>query len=177
VFKHWQQLKGKLHPLARRLESDPTYRLRSYQEVHLAAELGFTIDVNRATVDDWLRLPGVSIRQAQTLTQLRGMGMQFYSVDDLAAALGVSSAQLQPLGGILSFCHYDDCSAIAPRALSLNHASSEQLSKIPGVTHHLAAKIVHERTSRGPFHNLADLQKRLGLSAEQIQALMYYLRA
>jgi len=114
VLKRWRQFTGTLHPLARRLASDPTYRLRSYQEAQLAAELGFTIDVNQATVDDWLRLPGVSIRQAQTLAQLRGTGVQFYCLEDVAAALGVSSSQLQPLGGVLAFCHYDEASPIAP---------------------------------------------------------------
>jgi len=176
VLKRWRQFTGTLHPLARRLASDPTYRLRSYQEAQLAAELGFTIDVNQATVDDWLRLPGVSIRQAQTLAQLRGTGVQFYCLEDVAAALGVSSSQLQPLGGVLAFCHYDEASPIAPQSLGLNQASSEQLGQIPGIHPHLAAAIVRDRTSRGPFHNLADLQRRLGLSAEQIQLFMYYLR-
>ena len=176
MLKRWRQFKGQWHPLARLLASDPTYRLKSYQEAQLAADLGFTIDVNRATVDDWLRLPGISIRQAQTLNQLQAMGMQFYCVDDLAAALGISTAQLQPLERVLSFRHYDDMGAIAPQPLSLNLASHEQLSQVPGMTYQLAVMIVRDRALRGPFHTLADLQNRLRLPAEQMQALMYYLR-
>lgn len=156
---------------------DPGYRLQSYQEVHVAAAMGFTIDVNRATVDDWLRLPGISIRQAQTLHQLQGVGVQFYCIEDVAAALGIPAGQLTPLTKVLSFCHYDEVSAIAPQPLSLNHAGVEQLRQIPGLSSHLADCIVRDRTLRGPFQTLADLQKRLGLSADQVQALMYYLRA
>ncbi len=177
MVNHWRQLKGRWHPLARKLETDPTYRLTTYQEVQLAAELGFSIDVNRAAVDDWLRLPGISIRQAQTLYRLRGVGVQFYCVEDLAAALGIAPGQLMPLGKVLSFCHYDEISPLAPQPLSLNHASLEQLGQIPGMPYPLAHEIVRDRTLRGPFQTLADLQKRLGLSAEQLQVLMYYLRA
>jgi DNA uptake protein ComE-like DNA-binding protein len=145
VLNRWRQLTGKLHPLARRLETDPTYRLKSYQEAQLAAELGFTIDVNQATVDDWLRLPGVSIRQAQTLARLRGVGIQFYCIEDLAAALGVSTSQFQPLARILAFYHYDHASPITPQPLGLNLASREQLSCIPGMNHQLATAIVQDR--------------------------------
>jgi DNA uptake protein ComE-like DNA-binding protein len=177
VLRRWQQLKEKWHPLARRLDADPTYRFQSYEEARLAAELGVTIDVNQATVDDWLRLPGLSIRQAQTLAQLRSVGMQFYCIDDLAAALGISTTQLQPLAKILSFQHYEPIGATSPQPLNLNLASHEQLSQIPGMPGQLAVTIVRDRTLRGPFHTLADLQQRLGLSADQIQFLMYFLRA
>ena len=177
MLRNWRQLQGQWHPLARRLKSDPTYRLQSYQEVQLAADLGFAIDVNQATVDDWLRLPGLSIRQAQTLAQLRSMGTQFYCIEDLAAALGTSLSQLRPLAKVLLFCHYDEVSAISPQPISLNHASPDQLSRIPGMPSHLVQTIVRDRALRGPFATVADLQKRLGLSAEQIQFLMHYLRA
>ncbi|MEB3250536.1 MAG: ComEA family DNA-binding protein, partial [Cyanobacteriota bacterium] len=67
-WRHWQRLRRQLHPLASRLAQEPGCRLRSQGEVDLAAELGFSLDVNQATVDDWLRLPGISIRQAQVLS-------------------------------------------------------------------------------------------------------------
>ena len=174
MLNRWRQLKGQWHPLAKRLETDPSYRLRSYQEVQLAAEVGFTIDVNQATVDDWLKLPGISIRQAQTLHQLRGAGIQFYCVEDLAAALGTSVAHLTPLAKVLVFCHYDRDGAITPYALNLNRASLEQLSQLPYVSPQLANNIVRDRTHHGPFQSLVDFQHRLGLSPEHIQHLMHY---
>jgi hypothetical protein len=77
VLKHWQTLRAQLHPLATRLRQNPSYRLRSYQEVEQAARLGFSLDVNRATVDDWLQLPGLSIREEQVLVRLRQSWVQF----------------------------------------------------------------------------------------------------
>ena len=50
-----------------KIANDPYYRFQSLQEIAIAAELGIKIDVNQATVDDWLRLPGLSIHQARSL--------------------------------------------------------------------------------------------------------------
>jgi DNA uptake protein ComE-like DNA-binding protein len=175
VFERWQQLKARWHPLAKRLETDPAYRLETYQDVRVAAAFGFAIDVNRATVDDWLRLPGISIRQAQILYQLQRAGVQFYCLEDIAAALGISVSHLQPLGGVLSFCHYDEAGLIAPQPLNLNQASLEQLQRIPGITTQLAGLILRDRTRFGPFNSIADFQRRLGIPADILQNLMYYL--
>ena len=62
----WLPLNLKLQKLRAKLLNDPYYRLQSGEEVRLAAELGMGIDANQATVDDWLRLPGLSIRMSPT---------------------------------------------------------------------------------------------------------------
>ena len=53
-----------------KLLNDPYYRLQTNAEIAIAADLGIQIDVNKAKVDDWLRLPGLSIHQARNLVQL-----------------------------------------------------------------------------------------------------------
>lgn len=176
MLKRLQILRAKINPLAGRLSQDPGYRLRSYQEVAQAGRLGFAVDVNRATVDDWLRLPGISIRQAQGLVRLRQAGVQFHCLDDIAAALGVAPAHLRPLVPVLSFCYYDEHSGTLP-ALSLNQATVHQLCGLPGMSAALAQAMVQERSRRGPYQDLADLQRRLGLAPEIVQSLMYYLRS
>jgi DNA uptake protein ComE-like DNA-binding protein len=175
VLKRWQTLKAQLHPLANRLSQDPGYRLRSYQEVDQAARLGYSLDVNRATVDDWLRLPGLSIRQAQGLVRLRQGGVQFHCLDDLAAALGVTPEHLRPLTPMLSFCYYEEHGGTLP-SVSLNQASLQELCAIPGMPLALAEAVVQERSRHGPYQDLADLQRRLRLSPELVQSLLYYLR-
>ncbi|MFW6358396.1 MAG: ComEA family DNA-binding protein, partial [Chroococcales cyanobacterium] len=102
-----QSLSAKLNPVRQRILNDPYYRLRSLQEVAIAAELGLKLDVNRASVDDWLRLPGISIHQARSLVELSGMGVQFLCLEDLAAALSVSIGRLKPLEPVLYFSYYD----------------------------------------------------------------------
>lgn len=111
--------------------NDPYYRLRSLEEINTAAALGIQIDVNKASVDDWLRLPGLSIHQARSLVQLSQAGVQFYCIEDIAAALGVSLQHLQPLVPVIKFCYYDESTTIAP--VNPNTATIEQLIEIPSI--------------------------------------------
>jgi len=150
---------------------DPYYRFQSLEEITLAAKLGVKIDVNQATVDDWLRLPLFSIHQARFLVNLTQAGVQFYGLEDIAAALELPVERLRPIEPILQFCYYD-------RSLSLNvnQVSLPELLQISGIDRPLAEAIVTQRTQQGEYQDWVDFQRRLGLSGEQISALLPYLR-
>jgi DNA uptake protein ComE-like DNA-binding protein len=161
--------------LKARMAKDPFYRFQSLEEVQLAAALGIKIDVNQATVDDWLRLPGLSIHQGRLLTQLTQAGIQFYSIEDIAAALGLSVQRLQPFAPILQFCFYDETGVDAIERVNPNTAPLERLAQIPGVDAAMAKAIVHHRRTQA-YKNLADLQQRLYLPSQTTARLMHYLQ-
>lgn len=161
--------------LRSRILSDPYYRFQSLDEIRLAASLGIQIDVNQATIDDWLRVPGLSIHQARMLTQLSQSGVQFFCVEDLAAALGLTQQRLKPLEPILKFCYYDAESVHIVQRVNLNTGSVAELVKIPGVGPVLARTIVQQRSTNGTYKNLADLQQRLSLPASLVATVMHYL--
>lgn len=165
--------KARLNPLRRRLQQEPYYRFRSFEEVALAASWGDRIEANAATVDDWLRLPGISIHQARILQQLTANGVSFNCIEDIAAALSLPVQQVRPWEAILQFCYYSE--ALEPVALNANTATAEQLATIPAVDMFLARTIVHYRQA-GPYRNLADLQGRLRLRAQVAAELLHYLR-
>jgi DNA uptake protein ComE-like DNA-binding protein len=169
IVMPWQLLRQKI-------TNDPYYRFQSLSEIRIAAEHGIRIDVNTASLDDWLRLPGLSIHQARLLTQLTESGVQFYCVEDVAAALGTSMQRLKPLELIMQFCYYDIESLTAIDRVSLNASPTESLQQLPGVGPVLARAIVRERTSRGEFRNLLDLQERLSLPNALTADLMHYLK-
>ncbi len=148
---------------------DPYYRFESIAELRAAAAQGLRFDVNQATVDDWLRLPGLSIHQARLLVQLSQTGVAFHCVEDLAAALSLPVQRLQPLAPILQFCYYEPEAA----PLNPNRASLEQAAPVLGLER--AQALIGER-EQGAYRNLADLQRRLGWSGEQMAALMHLLR-
>jgi DNA uptake protein ComE-like DNA-binding protein len=127
-------------------------------------------------VDDWLRLPGFSIRQAQTLTQLTTSGIQFYSVEDIAAALNLPVQRLQPLAPILSFTFSDPESALAPALVNINTATAKDLVGLPFFDQTLAETVVDNRLHYGNYRNLADFHQRLGLDTHLTSQLMHYLR-
>jgi len=133
------------------------------------------IDVNRATVDDWLKLPNISIRQAQFLVELVGMGVQILSLEDLAAALSMSVTQIKVWESSLCFYYYDSDSEILPIKINPNLATKEQLEKIPYINRELAEKILNNRQQQGKYRNLIDFSRRLQLNGEEINQLMHYL--
>jgi DNA uptake protein ComE-like DNA-binding protein len=162
--------------LKKRLLNDPYYRLQSLQEIKIAAELGIKIDVNQAGVDDWLRLPGISIHQARSLVELVGMGVQLFCLEDVAAAISLPVQRLLPLEPILHFEYYDPISPLNPQRYNPNETSLEELVQIPILNRNMAEKICKNRQINGKYRNLADLQRRLRLDSQVTSQLMYYLR-
>lgn len=169
MLQKWLQSQA----LRNQLLNDPYYRMQSTAEIAIAAALGIRINVNQASVDDWLRLPGLSIHQARSLVELRRTGVQFYCVDDIAAALNMPWQRLKPLEPVLHFCYYDQ--ERDQRRLNPNMATVEMLLSIPAIDQTLAAAILQNRSSAGKFRNLVDLQQRLSLSGELVSQLMHYL--
>lgn len=160
--------------LRSRIIADPYYRFKSAFEIAVAADLGVTIDVNQASVDDWLRLPGISIHQARQLVAMSQSGVAFHSISDLAAALSIPLQRIQWLAPVLSFQYYDPAAALP--CVKLDRATVDELVQIPQISPELAAEIVSQREQGGKFKNLIDFQQRLGLSGESIGQLMHYLQ-
>ncbi len=173
----WPRINPRLQKLRQKLLNDPYYRLKSGEEIAIAVELGIRIDANQATVDDWLRLPGLSIHQARTLVELAKTGVKFYCVEDIAAALGLPAQRLKPLEIILLFGYYDDESVDAITCVvNPNTATIESLLKVPFIDSSLAQAVIDNRSLSGPYRNIVDFQKRLNLSGETLAQLMYYLQ-
>ncbi|MBE9046295.1 ComEA family DNA-binding protein [Pleurocapsales cyanobacterium LEGE 10410] len=159
-----------------KIANDPYYRFQTLREIAIAAELGIKIDVNQATVDDWLRLPGVSIHQARTLVELVRAGVQLVCLEDVAAAICVPVGRIQPLEPILAFAYYDRLSSLSPEKTDPNLASAQEIATIPGITPDIAQKFVEDRQKHGKYRNVVDLQRRLNLSSDLTSQLMHYIR-
>ena len=172
---NWRSPTQPRQPLRSKLLSDPYYRFQSVAELTLAASLGVKIDVNQAGVDDWLRLPGLSIHQARSLVELTQGGVQLHCLEDIAAALSLPVPRLKPLEPVLQFCYYDEASVCTIKPVNPNIATVEMLLRIPVVDTYLARAIVANRTV-SPYRNLIHLQRRLSLSGELVAELMHYLK-
>ena len=169
-------LEDGLNPLKQKLGQDSYYRFRSAEEVQLGVKLGVRIDANRATVDDWLRLPGISIHQARTLVELSRSGTAFTCWDDVAAATGIRLGHLQRLGEIVQFYYYDPDSELMPRQLNVNRVSARELATVPNVDPALAERLVYYRQKFGPYRDWLDLKRRLQLPPQMMTTLLHYLR-
>ncbi len=159
-----------------KIANDPYYRFQSLQEIAIAAELGVKIDVNQATVDDWLRLPGFSIHQARTLVELVRMGVQLVCLEDISAAVNLPLQRLQALEPVLVFAYYDRLSPLSPEKINLNTATVAEIVAIPQISLELAEKLVENRQQYGKYRNIVDLKSRLNLDSNLISQLMHYLQ-
>jgi DNA uptake protein ComE-like DNA-binding protein len=163
------------HPLRRRLQREPYYRFQSFEELQLAASWGIRIEANTASVDDWLRLPGISIHQARSLTKLTENGLFFNCIEDVAAALGLPIQQMQAWTSVLQFCYYEKPCSLEPTAIDVNTATATELLAVPAIDTFLGRAIVHYRQA-GPYQDLADLQQRLRLTTQIASELLHYLK-
>ncbi|MGD1918030.1 MAG: helix-hairpin-helix domain-containing protein [Pleurocapsa sp.] len=161
--------------IRKKIANDPYYRIQSLTEIAIATELGIKIDVNQASVDDWLRLPGFSIHQARSLVELVKMGIQLFCIEDIAAAINVPLQRLQPCDPILAFAYYDRLSSLSPQKININTASIAELATIPYITPDLAHQIQSDIQANSKYRNIVDVQRRLNLNRELTSQLMYYL--
>ena len=159
-----------------KIANDPYYRFQSLREMAIAVELGIRIDVNQATVDDWLRIPGFSIHQARSLVELVKMGVQLMCLEDIAATIGVSPQSLMPYQSILIFAYYDRLSPLSPEKIAINLATVNEIAAIPFMTIALSEALISNRQQHGKYLNLVDLKRRLNLDSNLTSRLMYYLQ-
>ncbi|MEL6496794.1 MAG: ComEA family DNA-binding protein [Cyanobacteria bacterium J06623_7] len=162
--------------IRKKIANDPYYRFQSLNEIAIAAELGIKIDANLATVDDWLRLPGFSIRQARSLVELVAMGVQLVCLEDVAAAIGVSVQRLQPYEEVLAFAYYDCSSPLSPVKINVNTATVTEIAAIPELSEDLARAMVINRQEQGRFSSLINLSSRLHLDSHLTSQVMHYLK-
>ena len=151
-----------------KLRQQPGRRLHNADEVRHAADLGWRLDVNRATAQDWLRLPGISADQVDLLMRLQAGGVQLSGPEDLERLLGLPGEHVRSWLPLLEFRWYGEPPPAPPAALlDLNQASLPQLAEL-GLSSERSRRLLRER-ARQPFQDLADLQQRLQLPAALIE--------
>lgn len=165
---------SRFHPVRGRLRRNPKARLQSPLEVAIAAEMGLGVDANRATLDDWLRLPGISIHQARTLVTLAGQGVGFHCLEDVAAALGLPVGALTAIAVGIQF-HYYGGDELTPVPIPVNQATPGELGQVPGLSPEWADWLVRSRQER-PFRDWADLQQRGRIPADLLARWLHYLK-
>ena len=128
-------------------------------------------DVNRASRDQWLQLPGCSQDTADLLVRLQRGGVQFASADDLFRLLELPSDLARLWTPHLLFQWHGDAPPQQQAApLDLNNASADELEQLCWPEQRLQGLLRERR--RGGFRDLADLQERLCLPASAIEALI-----
>lgn len=151
------------------------------------------VEVNEATFDDLLLLPGIGPKLAQRIVDYRAAQGPFRNLDELRNIPGVGpvamkrlrtlvyvadarpSAQTMPRGLSMDRGKSKKEALLSPRSIDLNEAAAEELQKLPGIGPKLAQRIVEHRASRGPFVGLADIRKVSGIGPKTLEKIKPYI--
>jgi len=129
------------------------------------------MEVNRASREQWLQLPGCSDDTADLLLRLQQGGVQFSSVEELFRLLELPEQQRRSWEPhLIVHWHGDAPPQPAAAPLDLNNASADELEQLRWPEQRLQGLLRERR--RGGFRDLADLQERLCLPASAIEALI-----
>ncbi|WP_413429840.1 hypothetical protein [Synechococcus sp. Cu2B8-bc1011] len=170
--QHW------LDPLARKLlqatgdlPPDPVRAKPKQRETPNAADT-WTLDVNRATPEQWQKLPGCSEHMVDVLMRLQRGGVQFSQLDDLALLLNLPADLIGLWTPHLVFRWHGDTPVLPEQPpLDLNAAAPTLLEQTLNWPKPRLQRLIEERR-RKPFEHLADLQERVCLPPDAVEQLI-----
>jgi competence ComEA-like helix-hairpin-helix protein len=161
---------------------------------------GERVDVDRAGADELARLPRVGPKLARRIAEERDARGPFGGPEGLRRVPGIGPALLASIERSASFSGVPRPATTggplpgsragaggAPEAavgatgcgaapVALNSATARDLDCVPGVGPALAARIVADRTARGPFGRIEDLDRVPGIGKRLVERLRPYLR-
>jgi competence protein ComEA len=150
------------------------------------------IDLNQASSDDLLLLPGIGPTLAERVIEHRQRHGPFRHVDELRAVGGIGPTTLQRLRPLVYVDNAGDASpaprtlaptlakskkeaSLSPKSIDLNRASVEELQKLPLIGPKLAQRIVDHRTLKGPFAAVQDVRKVSGIGPKTFERIRPYV--
>uniref|UniRef100_A0A3P9HAH3 Endonuclease/exonuclease/phosphatase family domain-containing protein 1 n=1 Tax=Oryzias latipes TaxID=8090 RepID=A0A3P9HAH3_ORYLA len=125
------------------------------------------LNINTATEEELMTLPGVSRAVAQNIVEYRDCIGGFKKVEDLALVSGVGATKLEAIKLEICVSSRTSSSQHSPSSLrkdlepctgiNINTATPAQLMSIRGMTEKIVKNIVAYRTEHGPFRSIEDL--------------------
>ncbi|XP_064836146.1 endonuclease/exonuclease/phosphatase family domain-containing protein 1-like [Oncorhynchus masou masou] len=128
------------------------------------------LNINTATEEELMTLPGVNRMVAQNIVQYRDCIAGFKKVEDLALVSGIGAGKLEIIRLEICVSSRTSSSQHSPSSLrkdfephlsctgmNINTATPAQLMSIRGITGKIANNVVEYRLENGPFKSIEDL--------------------
>ena len=119
------------------------------------------ININQATEDELLLLPGITRQTAENILQYREVNKGFKQIKELCQVSGVTYEIYRCI-----HCDITINSSLRNKheLVNLNSASYNELCTLPGLTPNLVSKIIKRRERKGLFSFIDDLLKIKGIN-------------
>lgn len=144
------------------------------------------LNMNTATEEELMTLPGVSRAVAHNIVDYRDRIGGFRKVEDVAVVSGVGATKLEAMKPEIcvssrtasSGQHSPESVRREPErsgagGLNVNTATPAQLLSVPGLTDRLVDSIVSYRTQHGPFRSIEDLVKVNHISGSLLDRIRF----
>ncbi|XP_060577591.1 endonuclease/exonuclease/phosphatase family domain-containing protein 1-like [Ruditapes philippinarum] len=145
------------------------------------------IDINVATEEELMTLPGINRATAKQIIDYRKQIRGFRRVEDLALVSGVGAARLEAIRNEICVKRSNGSNgssknspesgrnnikdANSVKIINLNTSNVFQLMKVKGIGQTLAENIVTYRDKKGPFTSIDDLIKVKGIGQHVLSAI------
>ncbi len=128
----------------------------------------FPIDINTASYEELLEIPGIGPAKARAIIQFREQNGPFRTINDLVkvSGIGISTAQR-----ISSFLKLENSPAVNVKKINVNTADLDELSELPGIGEVKASEIIKFREKNGAFKKAEDLLKVPGIGPKTIEKI------
>jgi len=147
---------------------------------------GETIDINTATINDFAKLKGISLKRAKDIYTFRLEINGFASIDELTLVKGIGKRKLESLKPYLTISNPRKTPLKLPGTeelnipeeikIDINTADVEEFTEIPGVSKRLAEKIVRLRTDMEGFKSFEDLLNVYGITRKKLARIMPFIK-
>ncbi len=131
-------------------------------------ERSISIDINKASAEEWQQLRGVGPAFSGKITRFREALGGFASVEQVAETRGLPDSTFQKIRSQLR-------PSPVYRLMDINAADAETMDKHPYIDRRTAEAIVSYRRQHGPFRSADDLRKVYALPEGWVEKMKPYL--
>ena len=143
-------------------ESQPN---SNHLDKSLSGEEVYPIDINSASADILVLLPGIGPAKANAIIEYRQENGFFSDTQELTNVKGIGEATLNNIREFV-VCYIDNTefkNKLQNELIDINIATIEQLQTLPGIGPEKSLAIIDYRQNCGPFIHIDDLMKVKGI--------------